>query len=180
MEKFKLSSGKTLEVRLLKQEDSLKELTVLLNRAYQFLQDMGLNYLAAAQDETMTQKRVSKAYRCYVGLIDGQIISTISLYDHQPNDKSQWYNQEFVSKVGQFAVLPEYQKCGIGGMMMDIVEREAMSMTHIDEVALDTAETAHHLIALYKKRGYRYVETISWDMVNYNSVILSKNLRESS
>lgn len=172
-----LNSGEILEIRLLSPDDSLEELTILLNRAYQFLYDMGLKYVAATQDEIITKRRVSRSYKCFIGLIGGKIISTISLYDSKPNDKCQWYSKEFVSKVGQFAVLPEYQKCGIGAIMMDVAEDAARDMEHVTEVALDTAETAFHLIELYKNRDYRYIETISWDMVNYNSVVLSKNIK---
>jgi ribosomal protein S18 acetylase RimI-like enzyme len=60
--------------------------------------------------------------------------------------------------------------------MMDIVEEEARSMEKVNEIALDTAETAYHLIDFYKKRGYRYIETIKWDATNYKSVVLSKSL----
>jgi hypothetical protein len=60
--------------------------------------------------------------------------------------------------------------------MLDIIENEARSIENVKELALDTAETAHHLIAFYEKRGYKYIETMSWDMTNYNSAILSKSL----
>jgi len=46
------------------------------------------------------------------------------------------------------------------------------------EVALDTSEHASHLIALYTRRGYRFVEHVRWDTVNYRSVVLSKALGE--
>lgn len=105
-----------------------------------------------------------------------RIISTIALYSPTPSNVSSWYNKEFVAKFGQFAVLYEFQKYGIGSKMIDIVEAEARKIENVKEIALDTAETAYHLIDFYKKRGYRYVETISWDMTNYNSVILSKLL----
>lgn len=35
----------------------------------------------------------------------------------------------------------------------------------------DLDETAHHLMDFYKKRDYRYIETIKWDVTNYKSVI---------
>jgi hypothetical protein len=60
--------------------------------------------------------------------------------------------------------------------MMDIVEEEARHIKNVKEVALDTAETAYHLIDYYKKREYRYIETVQWDVTNYKSVVLSKSL----
>lgn len=162
--------------RALTSTDSIEAITVLLNKSYKFLLDMGLNYVAATQDESVTLNRIEKAYKCFVGIYRGEIISTISLYDHSPSSNSKWYNEPFVAKVGQFAVLPEYQKFGIGNKMMEIVEHEAKGIENITELALDTAETAYHLIHYYEKRGYRYIETIKWNETNYKSVIMSKCL----
>ncbi len=165
-----------IEFRLLSPDDSIEELTRLLNKSYKALADMGLNYVAATQDSSITIKRTSCAYKCYVGIYKEKIAATISLYGPGPSDKSSWYSKEHVAKFGQFAVAPELQKYGIGGKMMDIVEEEAGRMRNVRELALDTAETAYHLIGFYKKRGYRYVETIQWDETNYKSVVLSKLL----
>jgi hypothetical protein len=44
------------------------------------------------------------------------------------------------------------------------------------EIALDTSERAHHLIQMYEKRGYRFVEYFQWEVTNYRSVVLSKKL----
>lgn len=43
------------------------------------------------------------------------------------------------------------------------------------EVAVDTAEGAHHLIRYYSTRGYREVGHAQWEHTNYRSVILSKS-----
>lgn len=165
-----------IEFRLLSSDDSIEELTQLLHKSYKILADMGLKYVAATQDHSITLNRTRNAYKCYIGIYKHKIVSTISLYNTNPSDKSSWYSKDFVAKIGQFAVAPELQKYGIGSKMMDIVEEEARSIKNVKEVALDTAETAHHLIDFYKKRGYRYVETIQWDVTNYKSVVLSKSL----
>ena len=46
------------------------------------------------------------------------------------------------------------------------------------EIALDTSENAHHLLSYYENRGYRFVEYVQWDEVNYRSKTLSKRLVE--
>ncbi|MBM7614235.1 GNAT family N-acetyltransferase [Alkaliphilus hydrothermalis] len=173
---YTFNNTETIQFRLLSEEDSISELTKLLHRSYKALADMGFKYLATWQDDSITLNRVQSAYKCYVGIYNDKIVSTICLYAPQPSDKSSWYNQDTVAKVGQFAVDPQLQKFGVGGRMMDIVEDEARRMENIKELALDTAETAHHLINFYKKRDYRHVETIDWDGTNYKSVVLSKNL----
>lgn len=165
-----------IELRVIDKSDSLKELTVLLNRSYKILLDMGLTYVAATQDEAVTARRVKRAYKCFIGVLNREIVSTASLYKPSNSEESNWYNQKHVAKFGQFAVKPELQCAGIGAKMMDLIEYEASSIEEVTELALDTAETAHHLIRYYERRGYRIVETIQWASANYRSVVMSKTL----
>ena len=173
---FTFNGNEHVIIREFSNDDSIEELTQLLNKSYKFLADMGLNYVAATQDSSITSKRVESAHKCLIGIHNNRIISTIALYGPKPSNESSWYNKEFVAKFGQFAVLSEFQKYGVGSKMIEIVEAEAREMENVKELALDTAETANHLIDFYSKRGYKYIETIRWEMVNYNSVILSKVL----
>ena len=173
---YNFNAGEIIEFRLLSNEDSIEELTHLLNKSYKVLADMGLNYVAACQNCDITSKRARDAYKSYIGIHKNKIVSTISLYSPKSSDKGSWYSRDFVAKIGQFAVEPELQKYGIGNKMMDFIENEARNMKNIKEIALDTAETAYHLINFYKKRNYRYIETIQWDETNYKSVVLSKIL----
>jgi ribosomal protein S18 acetylase RimI-like enzyme len=69
----------------------------------------------------------------------------------------------------------KYQGLGLGKKLMDFVEDYA-TRVGAREMALDTSEHAHHLISIYKNRGYRFVEYAQWDETNYRSVILSKPL----
>jgi len=46
----------------------------------------------------------------------------------------------------------------------------------VAELALNTSELATGLISMYMKKGYRFIEYVQWDDVNYQSVILSKAL----
>ena len=62
--------------------------------------------------------------------------------------------------------------------MMDIIEGKAKALG-ADELALDTAEGASHLIGYYEKRGYRFMEYVNWDVTNYRSVIMSKTIGEN-
>lgn len=173
---YTFNDGEHIEFRLLSSDDSIEELTQLLHKSYKILADMGLKYLATSQDQSITLDRTRNAYKCYIGIYKYKIASTISLYSQKPSDKSSWYNKDFVASFGQFAVAPELQRYGIGSKMMDIVEEEARKLKNVREIALDTAETAYHLIDFYEKRGYRYIETVKWDVTNYKSVVLSKSL----
>lgn len=176
MYSYSFNGNEYIDFRQLSGEDSIDELTKLLNKSYKALADMGLNYVAATQDNSITIRRISRAYKCYVGIYRDRLAATISLYGPGPSDKSSWYSKDNVAKFGQFAVDSELQKYGIGGKMIDMVEAEAGRITNVTALALDTAETAYHLIDFYKKRGYSYVETIQWDETNYKSVVMSKPL----
>lgn len=143
---YSFNDNECIEFRLLSSDDSIDELTQLLHKSYKVLADMGLKYVAAAQDNNTTLRRTERAYKCFIGIYNNKIASTISLYSPKPSDKSSWYNKDYVAKIGQFAVAPELQEYGIGSKMMDIAEEEARGLTNVKEIALDTAETAYHLI----------------------------------
>ncbi len=76
---------------------------------------------------------------------------------------------------GKFAVEPEYQCKGVGGMLMDYLEKYVKEKG-IKELALDTAEQAQHLIDYYSKRGYKQIGYHQWSVTNYRSVVMSKIL----
>jgi GNAT superfamily N-acetyltransferase len=154
--------------------DDLNELTLLLNRAYKQLADLGFRYLATHQDVKTTKERIEKA-TCLVAIYANKIIGTVCYYSPENASGCEWYERENVATFGQFGVEPELQKSGIGGMLVDEIEKLAIQ-DNTGELAIDTAEGASHLINFYKKRGYRHVGYIQWDVTNYRSVILSKKL----
>ena len=163
-----------LQIRLWQEGDSVSELTELLHRAYKQLADMGLRFLATHQDDSITLDRITRG-KCYLGLIDDTVISTVTLYPIHETHGTPWYDKEDVAHFGQFGVEPRLQKQGIGDIMMDYVEQVAKEES-IRELALDTSEKAEHLIRYYTRRGYRFVEHTQWPEVNYRSVIMTKTL----
>jgi len=162
------------EIRPLQPTDSISELTRLINRAYSQLAELGLKYVGTWQGEEMTKKRL-KDVECYVGVSNTQIISTIALRPPDTGKGSPWYLRKDVAIFGQFGVLPEYQRNGIGTMMVRHCEDRARQLG-AKELACDTAEPATHLIRWYKRMGYRFIEYVDWEITNYRSVILSKTL----
>lgn len=161
-------------IRLLRTEDSLVEMTWLLNLAYRSLAQMGLNYTASYQDVATTAERIEDA-ETYVADLKGRIVGTITLYAGDPDLTCAWYARPDVAHFGQFAVLPELQGQGIGSALIAVVEDRARALGKA-ELALDTAEPATHLVDLYKKRGYRTVSVIQWNGKSYRSLVLSKAL----
>lgn len=156
--------------------DSHEELTDLLHRAYKVLADMGLRFLATHQDVDTTRRRV-KAGECFVAELRGRIVGTVTFYRAGAHSGCPYYTRPEVCHIGQMAVEPSFQKQGIANLLMHHVEEHARHKGFV-EIALDTAEPAHHLIDWYTRRGYRQVDFQQWDVTNYRSVIMAKGLRE--
>lgn len=160
--------------RFSEDEDRISELTELLHRGYARLAEMGLRFVATYQDDATTLSRIENA-ECYVAETNGKIAGTILFRDPCRTGSCAWYDRPEVASFGQFAVEPSLQGLGIGSMLMEKVEERARE-TGAQEIALDTAEPAVHLIQYYERRGYRIVDTVRWDVTNYRSVIMSKRL----
>jgi GNAT superfamily N-acetyltransferase len=162
-------------VRPLEPSDSIAELTALLHRAYASLAEQGFRFWATQQSENDTRKRISDGH-CYVAVMQGKIVGTITLRRRERTKGSPWYDRPDVASFGQFAVEPEFQRRGIGLALLNQVERRARE-EGVVELALDTAEGASALIEMYSKLGYRFIEHVDWRPdTNYRSVILSKRL----
>jgi GNAT superfamily N-acetyltransferase len=163
------------ELRLLSQTDSVAELTELLHRAYQPLADAGMRFYASHQDEETTRDRASKG-ECWVAIIDQRIVGTIVMSRPKLLGKCPWYEREDVARFGQYAVEPALQRRGIGILLLNKAEERARA-GGAAELALDTSEDATDLIKFYTKRGYRPVDRVEWNEVNYKSVVMSRNLQ---
>lgn len=158
------------------ENDSVDELTELLHASYKRLADMGLKFVATYQTPDYTKSFIKNKGECFIiKNEEGKMIATIMHVTEIGEGVPLWYQNDFVAHFGKFAVHPDYQNNGIGGFMMDFMEDYARSLGKT-ELALDTSEKALHLIEYYKKRGYRFIEFHQWDVTNYRSVVLSKNL----
>ncbi|HVA28922.1 MAG TPA: GNAT family N-acetyltransferase [Candidatus Baltobacteraceae bacterium] len=156
--------------------DSLDDLTLLLNKAYGKLADMGLDYVAATQGVETTAKRIKSATACWVARDSRHLLATICYYARiRFATEPEWYHRNEVCHFGQFAVEPALQGTGIGSALLEIVETRARTEGK-EELACDTAIAATHLVAFYEKRGFREVGHHRWPHANYDSCILSKSL----
>lgn len=156
----------------------IEPLTSLLHAAYRPLAEKGLRYLATHQPPKTTLERLEKG-DSFLGFVRDELVSTITVVKEDPGSKTIWYRRPDVFFFTQFAVHPNFQGTGLGRRLMDFVE-EYGARQGAEEMALDTSEHAEHLISIYKKRGYRLVEYVQWDVTNYRSVILSKSLKATN
>ncbi|MBU0985139.1 MAG: GNAT family N-acetyltransferase [candidate division Zixibacteria bacterium] len=161
-------------IRPLREEDSLEELTRLLNRAYKSLADAGLRYVATYQDAGVTRNRIGQG-TCLVAVDNDRIIGTILYHPPAQTHGSAWLDRDDVGHISQLGVEPAMQSRGIAGALIAAAEAIARS-SGAAEIALDTAEPAKHLIGWYERLGYRFIEYVSWDVTNYRSVVMSKML----
>jgi GNAT superfamily N-acetyltransferase len=164
----------TIDIRALNAGDSIAELTQMLHLAYQSLGDTGLNYTAVDQNEAVTRSRIAGG-SCLVAIHDGRLVGSIVFRDKAQKGGSPWMDRSDVATFGQFGILPHYQSRGLGSRLLEAVERMAVD-DKAEELALDTADQAEHLIQYYEKRGYRRIEYAQWSGKRYRSVILSKAL----
>jgi GNAT superfamily N-acetyltransferase len=166
-----------ITVRSLAEHDSVEALTALLHRAYARLGAMGLNYTAVDQTPDVTARRLAGG-QCYLAEWAGALAGTIVVKPTYADNECEYFTREGVAAVHQFAVEPSLQGKGIGRRLLS--ECEAWARAHgFRELAMDTAQPAHHLIHLYGSLGYRHVGHVRWSGKVYRSVVLSKQLSAS-
>lgn len=165
--------------RIVQSNDDVSELNNLLVSAYRPLAEQGMRYAASHEDKNATQKNIEDG-ECHIAIHEGKIIACAILRIPKQELKSGWksngpkhYSVSGVTTFGRFAVQPELQGQGIGSKLMDIIEARAQYLG-FSELALDTSEHATHLIKMYEKRGYKFIEFHQWDITNYRSVVMSK------
>ncbi len=165
-------------LRPLRPDDSIAGLTGLLHAAYARLAALGFNYTAVDQDEAVTRERIGRG-ECCVAVADGAVVGTLTFYPAARTRGHPWWDRPEVASLGQFAVAPAHQAAGIGRRLMGWAEERARA-TGADELSLDTAEGARHLVAWYERLGYRTVGHARWEGKVYRSVIMSKALRREA
>jgi GNAT superfamily N-acetyltransferase len=165
-----------VEIRRLAPGDSFAEMTALLHAAYAPLAAAGMRFTATHQDEATTRERAEEG-ECWIAVetSSGRLVGTITLRPLGASTGCRWFERPDVAVCGQFGVALELKGHGLGAALMRVVVDSAREMGAA-ELAGDTAETAHHLIAMYEHWGFRRVGHVKWESVNYRSVVLSKRL----
>ncbi len=173
-----------LTFRLLNESDDIACINQLLRNSYKPLAELGMKYAASHEDVEATKKQIAKG-ECHIATCDGKIVACVvvrptpNLSEQDPNSDPlpEYYYRSGVATFGRFAVAPEFQRRGLGSKLLSHIE-DCAKKSGFFELALDTSEKAHHLISMYEKRGYRFVQNHQWSVTNYQSVVLSKKLSE--
>lgn len=166
--------SENLVIRPLRADDSLKELTLLIRSAYARLAEMGLKFLGTWQEVETTRSRVSHG-ECFVAELEGRTVGTVCLYTEGREGDPLLYRQSDVAHFGQLAVAPDVQELGLGSRLIEHVAERSRELG-MRLLALDTAESADHLIAYYGRRGFVFASYHDWPVTNYRSVVMQRAL----
>ncbi|MDP2807511.1 MAG: GNAT family N-acetyltransferase [bacterium] len=131
-------------------------------------------YLASRQSDLITQDRLTQG-ASFIAVKDTAIVGTITVYEPYQSSEVPLYRQKGVCHFGQYAVDPDLQGSGLGKRLYQTIEDHCKA-NNVKTLALDTAETDFELIALYQRWGFKVMDRVKWDVTNYHSVIMAKDL----
>ena len=172
-----------VHVRSLAARDSFEALTALLHRAYAPLAAQGLNFTAATQTADITRQRAAEG-QCFVAEVAGALVGTVTVCGPFEVETAPWttdvpwFRERDTAHAHQFAVDPELQRRGVGRMLLENAESWARQQGY-KRMALDTAQPATALRALYERLGYVDVGQVQWEGKTYRSVVMQKALERS-
>jgi GNAT superfamily N-acetyltransferase len=160
-------------IRLLDPADDLAAITEMIHAAYAVHAEKGLRYWGTYQTIEDTASRFASG-KAYVAEIDGRIVGSVSVQRPQPDSSVALYREPTTRSITQFAVAPAYQGRGIGALLHARALASAASEQAL-VLAMDTAEPATGLIAMYEKWGYEICGHCDWrPLTNYPSVLMSR------
>lgn len=139
---------------------------LLVNAAYKELADMGLNYTATYQDESVTRDRIHKG-KAFALELNNEVVGTILYTIHN------YFTHRRSAYLSQLAIAPQYKRSGLGSLLMSHCEELARS-EGFEAVQLDTAKPARHLVNWYVRRGYQIVGETHWEGKTYDSWVFEK------
>jgi uncharacterized damage-inducible protein DinB/GNAT superfamily N-acetyltransferase len=176
------STAHGVEIRLLAARDSVELLTELVRQAYAPLAERGLVMPEATQTAAATQLRMA-AGQCFVAAQRGRIVGTVTvggLHDtaNAPGGASGSFRHRDTAHFHQFAVAPDRQRLGVGRRLVAACEQWARERGY-KRMAIETAEPATQLLALYRRLGYVEVSHTQPPGQPHRNLILEKPLDQS-
>ncbi|MER6393713.1 GNAT family N-acetyltransferase [Streptomyces sp. NPDC001523] len=171
------SPSATVQVRRFRNGDSVEQLTLLLHRAYADHAAAGRVFFASYQSPQDTQHRLSQG-ECWIALDGNSVVGTVTVsaphatpagYPAPTGGGSFW----------QLAVEPSQRGTGLGQQLLALAESRIAALGST-QVVIDTSSQATDLVNWYLRRGYAPIGTWRWDVTNYDSIVLMKNLPTST
>ncbi|MFE4977089.1 GNAT family N-acetyltransferase [Kitasatospora sp. NPDC056651] len=163
----------SVEIRRFGENDSVRELTSLLHRAYAGHAAAGRAFFASYQSVRDTAGRIGRG-ECWLALVGTEVMGTVTVA--APYTVPEGYPAPAgMGSFWQLAVDPAYQGTGLGQRLLTLAE-ERITALGATKVVIDTSTEAAELVGWYRSRGYVPVGTWRWDVTNYESVVLLKDL----
>lgn len=172
------NDNREIHIRALAARDSLDAVTALLHRAYAPLAAGGMDFAAATQSVEATRRCVA-AGQCFVAERAGALVGTVTVsgpYDETVQEP--WLREADTAHYHQFAVHPDHQGMGIGRRLVEVCESWARERRY-RRLALDIAEGAEELRALYARLGYREIAREQAPGRRARSLVMRKALDRS-
>ncbi|WP_338931800.1 GNAT family N-acetyltransferase [Streptomyces netropsis] len=169
----KCASSDEAAIRLFTEEDSVQELTCLLHRAYADHASAGRVFFASYQSSQDTAHRLRKG-ECWLALQGTSLVGTVTVVT--PYIAPEGYPAPAgAGSFWQLAVDPSQRGTGLGQRLLSLAEAR-VAARGAAQVVIDTSSQATELVGWYRRRGYVPVGTWRWDVTNYSSVVLLKDL----
>jgi GNAT superfamily N-acetyltransferase len=165
----------TLTLRRFDQDagDSVEELTRFLHRAYADHAAAGRRFFASYQSAADTAHRL-RTGECWLALTGGTLLGTVTLATPHPTPDGYPAPAD-AGSFWQLAVEPAHRGTGLGQHLLTFAEQRLTTLG-ATRAFIDTSSLASDLIAWYGRRGYAPAGTWRWDVTNYESVVLLKEL----
>ncbi|QMU74592.1 GNAT family N-acetyltransferase [Streptacidiphilus sp. PB12-B1b] len=153
--------------------NSIDELTGLLHRAYSGHAAEGRVFFASYQSVQDTTNRL-RAGECWLAVRGNELVGTVTVA--APYEAPVGYPAPAGSgSFWQLAVDPSQRGTGLGQRLLSLAE-ERIAARGSTQVVIDTSAQAADLVGWYGRRGYVPIGTWQWDVTNYESVVLLKDL----
>ncbi|MFD7642138.1 GNAT family N-acetyltransferase [Kitasatospora sp. NPDC059795] len=166
-------SGVPVRFRRFDEGDSVYELTRLLHRAYSDHAVAGRVFFASYQSAKDTAIRSGRG-ECWLALRGTALAGTVTLA--VPYQAPKGYPAPAgAGSFWQLAVDPAHRRTGLGQRLLTLAE-DRITALGATAAVIDTSAEAAELLGWYRRRGYRPVGKWRWDVTNYESVVLHKDL----
>jgi len=164
-----------LLIRPLAPADDLAQITRLIHAAYAPHAQRGLRYWGTHQSVEDTAERFASGTGL-LALRGDDYVGTITVRPPNAESEVALYRDAHTWTFGQFAVDPAHKGSGIGRALHNAATAHARARG-ARRMALDTAEPAAALIAMYETWGYRIAGACDWrPHTNYPSVVMALDL----
>ena len=151
----------------------MEQLTRLLHRAYADHATAGRVFFASYQSAQDTAYRLGKG-ECWVEFQGNAMVATVTVA--APFAAPEGYPAPAsAGSFWQLAVEPAQRGTGLGQRLLTLAE-ERIAALGSGQVVIDTSSQATELVGWYRWRGYLPVGKWRWDVTNYDSVVLVKDL----